>query len=437
MHFRLSAKEIYSRLIIALLLSAIVGYLLGYTFELIAFCALGFVLWHYHHLYQMAQWLWKSKSISPPQSAGIWGRIYDGLHRQIQKYRTKQKLLSQKIRQFRDGAEALPDAALVLSTDLSILWANKKAQRILGIRWPSDVGQRIDNLLRFPEFTKYLDEGSFEHPCHIPSPHNSELRLELRLMAYGGDQVLLLARDVSKIHRLEEMRRDFVANVSHELKTPLTVVRGYVEMILATEHALDPHWQKAFSTIEGQVTRMDRLVEQLLILSRVEIQKNDDDKHVVDMPKLLNGLVEDAKWLNQQKQHTLEVDIEPQLMIEGVENELKSACLNLISNAIAYTQPNGVIKITWQRSGNKAKFSVKDNGPGIRPEDINRITERFFRVDKSRSRDTGGSGLGLAIVKHVLNHHKAELSIDSQWGEGSEFIIYFNLQKPAGLLSPP
>ena len=185
------------------------------------------------------------------------------------------------------------------------------------------------------------------------------------------------------------------------------------------------------------MTRMDRLVEQLLILSRVEIQKDDDDKQLIDMPKLLNGLVDDAKWLNQQKQHSLEVDIEPQLMIDGVENELKSACLNLISNAIAYTQPKGVIKITWQRSGNKAKFSVKDNGPGIRPEDINRITERFFRVDKSRSRDTGGSGLGLAIVKHVLNHHKAELSIDSQWGEGSEFIIYFNLQKPAGLLSPP
>ncbi|WP_448563591.1 phosphate regulon sensor histidine kinase PhoR [Thalassotalea ganghwensis] len=435
MHFRLSAKELCSRLVISLFLSALIGYFLGLTFELLTICALAFVVWHYFHLYQLAQWLWQSKSISPPQSEGAWGRIYDGLYRLIKKYRTKQKQLSQKIRQFRDGAEALPDAALVLSNDLSILWANKKAQRILGIRWPSDVGQRIDNLLRFPEFTRYLDEGNFEQPCHIPCPHNKELRLELRLMAYGGDQVLLLARDVSKIHRLEEMRRDFVANVSHELKTPLTVVRGYVEMILATEHALDPHWQKAFSTIEGQVTRMDRLVEQLLILSRVEIQTDDDDKQLVDMPKLLQGLVEDAKWLNQQKQHTFEVNIDQHLMIEGVESELKSACLNLISNAIAYTQSQGHIQISWQRSGNKARFSVKDNGPGIRPEDINRITERFFRVDKSRSRDTGGSGLGLAIVKHVLNHHKAELSIESEWGAGSEFIINFNLQPHVALIS--
>lgn len=425
MYFRLSVRTIISRLIIILLLSAVAGFLIGHTFLVVAISAVSILIWHYHHLLKLIKWLWRSKTISPPEANGLWGRIYDGLYHQTRKHRTKQKALNAKIRQFRDGAEALPDAALVLSDDLIIEWGNKKAQRLLGIRWPGDIGQRIDNLLRFPEFSQYLDAANFDVPCHIPSPINADVVLELRLMAYGSEQVLFLARDVSKIHRLEEMRRDFVANVSHELKTPLTVVRGYVEMVQMTEHALDPYWQKVFNTMETQVSRMDRLVEQLLILSRVEINIDDDDKQLIDMPKLLHGLVEDSHWLNQDKKHQITADIDDNLSIEGIDSEIKSACLNLISNAISYTQENGKIDISWQRDGNKAKFSVKDNGPGIRPENVNRLTERFFRVDKSRSRDTGGSGLGLAIVKHVLNHHHAELAINSHWGKGSEFIIYF------------
>jgi two-component system phosphate regulon sensor histidine kinase PhoR len=427
MYFRLSVKSILVRLLTVLSISALFGFLIGQTLLVLSISTLAILCWHYHHLLKLLKWLWRSKTLSPPQSEGVWGRIYDGLYRQIKQQRHKQKQLNDKIRKFRDGAEALPDAALVLSDELTILWGNKKAQRILGIRWPSDVGQRIDNLIRFPEFSKYLDVGDFEQPCHIVSPVNSETQLELRLMAYGSDQVLFLARDVSKIQRLEEMRRDFVANVSHELKTPLTVVRGYVEMILATEHALDPHWNKAFGTIETQVSRMDRLVEQLLVLSRVENHADEEDKQHVDMAKLINGLIDDATWLNQDKTHTITADISDDLWVEGIVTELKSACVNLISNAIAYTPADGNIHISWLISGNKAKFSVKDNGPGIRPEHVNRITERFFRVDKSRSRDTGGSGLGLSIVKHVLFHHNAELAIESKWGQGSEFIIYFEV----------
>ncbi len=423
MYFRLSARTIVIRLLVILISSALIGFLFGYTFLFVAVSATALLIWHYHHLLKLIKWLWRSKTISPPQANGVWGRIYDGLYRQTKQYRQKQKILNDKIRQFRDGAEALPDAALVLSKDLTIEWGNKKAQRMLGIRWPGDVGQRIDNLLRFPEFIKYLDEGNFEQPCNIPSPIKNEVVLELRLMAYGIDQVLFLARDISKIHRLEEMRRDFVANVSHELKTPLTVVRGYVEMVQMTDHALDPYWQKIFATMETQVSRMDRLVEQLLILSRVEINIDQDDKQVINMPKLIQNLLLDSQWLNQEKKHTVTKDIDENLAIEGIDNELKSACSNLLSNAIAYTPEGGNIHVSWKKEGKKAKFSVKDNGPGIRPEDVNRITERFFRVDKSRSRHTGGSGLGLAIVKHVLNHHHAELVIHSNLGEGSEFII--------------
>ncbi|GLX79335.1 PAS domain-containing sensor histidine kinase [Thalassotalea insulae] len=426
MYFQVSISTVVSRLIIILCLSAVVGYLTGNTFLVVAVSATVLLAWHYHHLLKLAKWLWRSKSLSPPHAEGIWGMIYDGLYRQMKKSRNKQKQLNEKVRRFRDGAEALPDAALVLSEDLMIEWGNKKAQRLLGIRWPGDVGQRIDNLLRFPEFITYLESGVYDTPCIIQSPVNNELMLELRLIPYGTDQVLFLARDISKIHRLEEMRRDFVANVSHELKTPLTVVRGYVEMVQSTEHALDPYWLKVFTTMETQVSRMDRLVEQLLVLSRVEINIDEDEKQVINMPKMIKALVDDSQWLNQEKQHQLTTDIDETLAIEGLDNELKSACSNLISNAIAYTPAEGHIHVSWKKSGNKACFSVKDDGPGIRPEHVNRLTERFFRVDKSRSRDTGGSGLGLAIVKHVLNHHHAELAINSKWGEGSEFIIYFD-----------
>lgn len=429
MYFRVSAKKLITRIIGLLIISALIGYMFGQTFFVVSMVSLTLLVWHYNHLFKLINWLWQGKSISPPQAKGVWGRIYDGLYRRIRKQRLKQKQLNERIRKFRDGAEALPDAALVLSTELAILWGNKKASQLIGIRWPDDVGQRIDNLIRFPEFAKYLDEGNYESPCLILSPVNNELQLELRMMAYGSDQILLLARDISKIQRLEEMRRDFVANVSHELKTPLTVVRGYVEMVQSSETALEPHWQKAFATIETQVSRMDRLVEQLLVLSRVENNAEDGSFQPVDLSRLILTMVEDIQWLNQEKNHAINDKIMPDITVSGNEHELKSACMNLLSNAIAYTAENGIIDVSLISDGNTVRFSVKDNGQGIMPEHVSRLTERFFRVDKSRSRNTGGSGLGLAIVKHVLNHHSAELLIKSEWNEGSEFIIEFPIKK--------
>ncbi len=428
MYFRTSARTLFSRIISLLIFSGIVGYFFGQTLLFISVVSLCLLAWHYSHLYKLIKWLWQGKSISPPQASGIWGRIYDGLYRRIRKQRLKQKQLNERIRKFRDGAEALPDAAIVLSTELSILWGNKKASQLLGVQWPNDVGQRIDNLIRYPEFAQYLDGGNYDIPCLIISPINHDLQLELRMMAYGSDQILLLARDVSKIQRLDQMRRDFVANVSHELKTPLTVVRGYVEMVQMSESALAPQWQKAFTTIETQVSRMDRLVDQLLILSKAENNVGAENHQQVNLSDLLQTIVEDTQWLNQDKHHSISHDIAPNIVIKGNEHELKSALLNIISNAIAYTPSGGIIKIVLEYRDDKIRFSVKDNGPGIKSEYINRLTERFFRIDKSRSRDTGGSGLGLAIVKHVLNHHQGELEIVSEWQKGSEFIIYFSAQ---------
>lgn len=426
MHFKLIIRALFFKLGTWLALSIIIGYLLDSVWAALALCCLALIAWHYRHMYELINWIWQSKAISPPQAEGVWGEIYNGLYRQIKRHRKKQKNLNDKLRQFRDGAEALPDAALVLSKDFIIQWGNKKAQKLLGVRTSGDVGQRIDNLIRFPEFYKYLEAHNWETPCHIVSPVNNEVHLELRFMAYGTEHLLFIARDVSKIRRLEEMRRDFVANVSHELKTPLTVVRGYVEMIQMEEEAFNPYWKKTFATIESQVSRMDRLVEQLLVLSRTEINVDNHAQNLVNVPELVEDLVEDSQWLNQETQHTITTDIDASIGLLGFETELKSAFSNLLSNAIGYTQPNGNIHVTWKKQGSKMMYSVKDDGPGIGQKHISRLTERFYRIDKSRSRDTGGSGLGLAIVKHVLNHHHAELKIKSELGRGSEFIILFD-----------
>ncbi|MFQ3265753.1 MAG: two-component system phosphate regulon sensor histidine kinase PhoR [Colwellia sp.] len=425
MHFRLSFINIIYRLLGLLVASALVGWLFDYVLVTMFATSIFLLVWHYHYLFKLINWIWQSKALSPPQAMGLWGYLYDGLYRQVKLQRNKQKQLNERIRRFRDGAEALPDAALMLSEELTIEWGNKKAQRLLGVRWPDDFGLRIDNLLRAPEFTDYLALENFESPCLLLSPFHSDVQLEIRLMAYGSEHVLLLARDISNLQRLEDMRRDFVANVSHELKTPLTVVRGYVEMIQASQQIFEPHWQKAFHTIEGQVSRMDRLVEQLLNLAKVE-NNSDDEKQCIDMEQLIRTLVDEVTWLNQDKQHQISLNITTDVYVLGSETELKSACANLLSNAIAYTQPQGHIEVSWQLMGNKAIFSVKDNGDGIKPEHVNRLTERFYRIDRSRSRDTGGSGLGLAIVKHVLHHHQAELLINSHWGQGSEFSICFD-----------
>ncbi|REL27887.1 two-component system sensor histidine kinase PhoR [Thalassotalea euphylliae] len=425
MPFRISVRQVVVKLAFIFSISALLGFLVGHVFFVMLLAALAIIAYQYKYIFTLSTWLWRTKSISPPEADGIWGRIFDGLDRLVHKHRNKQKRLNERIRRFRDGAEAIPDAGVVLGSDLTIQWSNKRASRFLGVRWPGDQGQRIDNLLRAPEFASYLEQGDFDTPCLLASPVNADIQLELRFMDYGKGHLLLLARDVSKVHRVEEMRRDFVANVSHELKTPLTVMRGYVEMIQADGDSLAPHWQQAIDVIEGQVSRMDRLVEQLLVLSRVEVNTENELKQPLHVPDILQQLLKDAHWLNQQKKHAISAEIAPDIGVLGIDTEIKSAFANLLSNAIAYTQEGGEIRVSWRRYGSKVKFSVQDNGPGIRPEDVNRLTERFYRVDKSRSRNTGGSGLGLAIVKHVLHHHNAELVISSRWQQGSEFSIVF------------
>ncbi|QIR14046.1 phosphate regulon sensor histidine kinase PhoR [Shewanella aestuarii] len=414
-----SGFRLLFRLSLMLLLLVFVGWLFDNITLTVLIGSLVLLYWHYRQISRLSFWLWKDKKLTPPQGLGSWESIFNGIYRLQGKNRRRVGQLAALLGRFRQGAEALPDAAVVLDAELNILWCNKLAQLILGFVWPQDNGQRIDNLIRHPDFSAYLLAGKFIEPLEIQSPVSENRLLELRLMPYGDGQLLLMARDITRIHQLESMRKDFVANVSHELKTPLTVLQGYLEIMQSMEDEQSPN-QKPLKLMQQQATRMQSMVEQLLALSRIEAGANIDLSKTVNMSHMISQLQQEAKALAMDNYH-LVFECEPHLNVHGDEMQLLSACSNLVSNAIRYTSPGGTVTIRWHRVATGARFSVTDTGVGIPPQHINRLTERFYRVDNARSSQTGGSGLGLAIVKHALSHHHSELKVSSEIGKGSTF----------------
>ncbi|WP_235689277.1 phosphate regulon sensor histidine kinase PhoR, partial [Aeromonas veronii] len=345
--------------------------------------------------------------------------IFNGIYKLQQRHRARRRELAGLIRRFREGAEALPDAAVVFRTDGSILWCNRLAEQLLGFRWPEDAGQHIGNLIRNPAFNAYLGKGAYDEPLEMHSPVNEEKFLEFRIMPYASDQAMLVVRDVTRLRSLEKTRKHFVSNVSHELRTPLTVLKGYLEM---TEEPPPPAmWAKAHRVMMEQTIRMDNLVNQLLTLSRIEAAPTVDLSHLVDMPAMLGLLEQEARALSGERAHQIEFVVQPNLLVRGDQEQLRSAVSNLVYNAIHYTPAGRKITVEWRKQGAMALFAVSDEGEGIAPEHLARLTERFYRVDKARSRHTGGSGLGLAIVKHALSHHDCQLDIESRVGLGSRF----------------
>ncbi|MCC2604976.1 phosphate regulon sensor histidine kinase PhoR [Planctobacterium marinum] len=393
-----------------------------------ALASTSLVIINYFHLIKLNNWLWHSKKFTPPDAAGIWGYIYDGIYYMQRRNRLKRKKLGNLIRRFREGSESLPDAAVVLDADWHIEWCNRLARIELGLNWPEDAERRIDNLIRHPDFVKFLRNGNYDNPIEIESPTNINRVLEFRMMPYGEKHYLLIARDITQISHVEQIRKDFVANVSHELRTPLTVLSGYLEMLKESPDMPESFIEKAFEEMGTQSVRMQSLVEQLLALSRIEASTERVYEKIVNVPQVLRTIEIEAQSLNKDKHHDIQFEIKDDLVIYGVETELRSAFSNLIFNAINYTPNGGVIRICWCRDGDKARFKVVDNGDGIAEEHLSRLTERFYRVDKARSRKTGGTGLGLSIVKHVLSHHNSRLEIKSEVGEGSEFSFSFSKQ---------
>jgi len=422
-------QALAKRLFMYFLPLLLVGVLVGAPFLLLFLGSFALLIWHYHQLYRLSDWLLNQRSFNPPEGEGAWEQVFEGIYHLQHRNRKKRNELADLIRRFRDGAEAVPDAVVVLQKDLSIIWCNQLALKVLGLQWPTDHGQRLDNLIRDPKFAKYMHKACFDELLELDGGHSYDQTLEFRVMPYASSQLMMVVRDVTRLKQLEQMRKDFVANVSHELRTPLTVVTGYLEMLDSDSLPPPAMWQKAQTTMLEQCKRMDSLVNQLLSLSRIEGARRQDNDKPVNVPQLLTYIQTEAQSLNQDKGHELIFNVDASLDIKGAEDELRSAFSNLVFNAIHYTKPGGKIVVDWQLKNNQAAFSVTDNGDGIAAEHINRLTERFYRVDKARSRTTGGSGLGLAITKHVLTRHDSRLDISSKLGQGSTFAFAFGSEK--------
>ncbi|GAA5646305.1 phosphate regulon sensor histidine kinase PhoR [Vibrio proteolyticus] len=399
----------------------IVGWIFGYMpWLLLAATALQLV-WHLHNQMRLSAWLWDEKRLTPPSGSGNWEYLFNGIYRLQQRQRRKRKELTNLIRRFRNGAESLPDAVVVFRDEGNIVWCNRLAQHLLGFRWPDDAGQPISNLIRTPDFIKYLGKKDFAEPLEMRSPLNVERMLELRIVPYTEGEHLMVVRDVTQLKQLEGMRRNFFANVSHELRTPMTVLQGYLEMTEDPDMVVGPMWSKAHGVMTEQLNRMNSLVNQLLTLSKIEAAPMHELDEVVNVPEMLQVLEKEALSLSGDHAHRLHFDVDSSLRVLGDDDQLRSAISNLVYNAVKYTPAGAEINVRWFQTAQGACLEVEDSGEGIEPQHIHRLTERFYRVDKARSRDTGGSGLGLAIVKHALSHHDSHLDIHSEVGAGSKF----------------
>ncbi|WP_318373592.1 phosphate regulon sensor histidine kinase PhoR [Enterobacter sp.] len=414
---RLSWKRLVLELVLCCIPALVLGAIFGYLPWFLLAAVTGLLVWHFWNLLQLSWWLWVDRSMTPPPGHGSWEPLLYGLHQMQMRNKKRRRELGSLIKRFRSGAESLPDAVVLTTAEGMIFWCNGLAQQLLGLRWPDDNGQNILNLLRYPEFTQYLKSQEFLKPLNLVL--NNGRHLEIRVMPYSDQQLLMVARDVTQMHQLEGARRNFFANVSHELRTPLTVLQGYLEMMQEQTLEGAPR-EKALHTMREQTSRMEGLVRQLLTLSKIEASPVQLLNETIDVPMMLRVVEREAQTLSQQKQ-TIEFHIDSSLKVLGSEDQLRSAISNLVYNAVNHTPPATHIVVSWKRVPHGAEFCVEDNGPGIAAEHIPRLTERFYRVDKARSRQTGGSGLGLAIVKHAVNHHDSRLNITSTPGQGTRF----------------
>ncbi len=418
------ANELWSVGAFALLLF-LIGLAVGHPALLLLIGALGYLGWHLVHLLRVVRWLSEGRKFSPPDAPGMWNELHYQLYRLQQRHRKRKHKLTGLLNRYQETAAVLPDATVVLGERGECEWWNDAAAKLLGLRSPQDIGQRIDNLVRFPAFTQFLARENYSEQVTIPSPVNGQILLTVRIVPYGQNQRLLVARDVTQLERLEQVRRDFIANVSHELRTPLTVITGFLETLIDTETALDESWRRPMLQMQEQARRMQRIVDDLLFLARLEGHDDKLRSDPVDVPHLLAVLREDGVTLSGSKEHRISLDADAGLWLRGNEDELRSAFSNLIYNAVQYTPAGGAIAIRWFADDKGAHLTVQDSGGGIAAHHLPRLTERFYRVDVGRSRESGGTGLGLAIVKHALQRHDALLVVASELGKGSVFSCDF------------
>jgi two-component system phosphate regulon sensor histidine kinase PhoR len=361
--------------------------------------------------------------VAIPDSSGLWGEAFANIHKMVKQHRIERNQHASALLQIEQATAALPEGVVILEMTDRIEWCNPLAEKHFGLDSVRDIGQQINYLVRQPEFIQYLLDHNYTENLVLRRMQREELVLSIKVIPYGDNKKLLISRDITHLERIETMRRDFVANVSHELRTPLTVVNGFVETMHDMPNLENAMARRALQLMGDQTKRMESLVDDLLTLSRLENSNNTLQEETVDIPELIESIFEDGVALSAG-QHPIKLGQVCAVKVCGNADELRSAFSNLVSNAVRYTPTGGEIELSWtQRDNGQAIFSVKDSGIGIAHEHIPRLTERFYRVDRSRSRETGGTGLGLAIVKHIALRHQAHLEITSEEGKGSTFSI--------------
>ncbi|MDN3552550.1 phosphate regulon sensor histidine kinase PhoR [Halomonas almeriensis] len=429
-------KRLWKKEIWRLAALTALGGLLAWPFSATAIgiaIALGLQLaYQLRQLHVLDQWLANHPQEEPPAASGLWGELFDRLYRYQKSQRITQRRLRDTLSRIQESSEAMRDSVVMLDRHGDMEWWNSAAERMLGLKPAHDRGQHITNLLRDPRFVDYFQARDYSDPLTLTSPIDDQMILQFQITLYGDDERLLMARDITRLHRLEQMRRDFVANVSHELRTPLTVLSGYLETYSDMADQLPGRMSRGIEQMRGQTTRMQNLVNDLLLLSRLEIDQGGQDDTPLELGSMMDSIRRDAEALSNGQQH-FEVIHDERRRLIGSDKEIHSALSNLVFNAVRYAGEGRHITLRWKRHGQGACLEVSDDGEGIDPHHIPRLTERFYRVDKGRSTATGGTGLGLAIVKHVLLRHQARLEIDSYPGAGATFRCVF----PRDRLSAP
>jgi two-component system phosphate regulon sensor histidine kinase PhoR len=409
----------------------------GYLLELMLIAAISLLAWQVHSLNQLYLWVKNPRKYPLPDTAGQVYQLHRELNKSIQSNSNRKKQITNFLTQFRKAAAVLPDSIVLIDQYGKIQWANRNSEKLLGIRWPADANVRFADLVRDPALSKVLSpqpllpDQDARVGLEFSSPLNREQTLNIRSFPYSDDLVMIVIRDVSRLVKINAMHKDFVANVSHELKTPLTVLRGYLEiMIEKTNAPVEPDTLDSFAMpleqMSMQSNRMQLLVNDLLFLSKLEDSQFKQTQELVIIDALVNSILESLEPKIRAQEIEVKITLAPDLIIQGSHRELYSALSNLIDNALNYTSHRGTIEIASQiNSDLSASIRVKDDGVGIANSQIPRLTERFYRIDDDRSRDGGGTGLGLAIVKHVLQRHDAVLEIESKLGSGSSFNCTF------------
>ncbi len=410
----------------ALIGALVLGVLIGYPFLVVSLVLGGYSVRHLRNIRKMHTWLMLGENRQVPEGSGVWSDIFNELFLKEKQRGGDKYRLTSMLNSFQDAANAFPDGMLILTSQHKIEWANPMACDMLGITMPKDIGRPLTNLFRHPDFIEYLKQQDYGREVTLPSQERAENIITVQVIPFGFGRKLLIARDITHIIKLEEMRSNFVANVSHELRTPVTVICGYLETISHMPEINKDMLKQPVATMYNQARRMDQLVRDLLALAKLETEPVHKEKSHVDVTAMLASLKESAEVLGGEKKQVITLEADADLMLFGRRDELQSLFSNIVNNAVRYTPAGGHIRISWVKNQNgEPVFSVQDDGPGIARAHIPHLTERFYRVNADRSRETGGTGLGLAIVKHVLERHGGELRINSEPDKGSEFICIF------------